>query len=271
LEKINEREIMNPIIAMWAIPRSRGTAFERMMIERQDFQVLHEPFNSYFYKSSERISDRMPNEKPEPHYHYTHILQGILNQAKTSPVFIKDLAYYIANVADESFLTHFKNVFFIRHPKDALPSYFNAWSDFTLIEAGYAEIYKLYEIAYTMNDTPPLIIDSDDLLTHPQMMVEAFCDAVGIPFIASALQWGEMTNPQWDRWNNASVEWHAKLKKSTGFHKTDNKNYLVVHEHPHLSKAYEYCLPFYEKLYENALFPCHLPLPEECLLIGSAG
>ena len=34
-----------------------------------------------------------------------------------------------------------------------------------------------------------MVIDSDDLLEHPRNIVEAYCDAVGIPFIEDALSW----------------------------------------------------------------------------------
>ena len=31
-------------VALWAVPRSISTAFERVFVERDDFEVLHEPF-----------------------------------------------------------------------------------------------------------------------------------------------------------------------------------------------------------------------------------
>ena len=40
---------MNDIIALWTHPRSISTAFERVMIERGDFNVLHEPFSYLYY------------------------------------------------------------------------------------------------------------------------------------------------------------------------------------------------------------------------------
>jgi len=34
-----------PILMLWSAPRSRSTAFYRMMIERGDFTGVHEPFS----------------------------------------------------------------------------------------------------------------------------------------------------------------------------------------------------------------------------------
>jgi hypothetical protein len=40
-----------------------------------------------------------------------------------------------------------------------------------------------------LNGTSPPVIDSNDLLETPEKTVEAFCEAVGIPFIKEALSW----------------------------------------------------------------------------------
>jgi hypothetical protein len=35
----------NKPVALWSVPRSISTAFERVFVERDDFEVLHEPFS----------------------------------------------------------------------------------------------------------------------------------------------------------------------------------------------------------------------------------
>jgi len=40
-----------------------------------------------------------------------------------------------------------------------------------------------------INDKTPVVIDSDDLIQHPQATIKAYCDAVGISFIPEALTW----------------------------------------------------------------------------------
>jgi hypothetical protein len=45
-------------IALWAVPRSISTAFERVFVEREDSEVFHEPFSASYYHGEGRISDR---------------------------------------------------------------------------------------------------------------------------------------------------------------------------------------------------------------------
>lgn len=44
---------MNRIVALWTHPRSVSTAFERVMMERGDFKILHEPFSYLYYVQGE--------------------------------------------------------------------------------------------------------------------------------------------------------------------------------------------------------------------------
>ena len=45
-------------VALWAVPRSVSTAFERVFIERDDAEVLHEPFSQACYHGPDRRSGR---------------------------------------------------------------------------------------------------------------------------------------------------------------------------------------------------------------------
>ena len=44
---------MSMMVPLWSIPRSVSTGFERMMMERGDFKVIHEPFSYYFYQKAQ--------------------------------------------------------------------------------------------------------------------------------------------------------------------------------------------------------------------------
>jgi hypothetical protein len=48
----------NKSVALWAVPRSISTAFERVFVERDDFEVLHEPFSASYYYGEDRLSNR---------------------------------------------------------------------------------------------------------------------------------------------------------------------------------------------------------------------
>ncbi|MBA2443396.1 MAG: sulfotransferase family protein, partial [Rubrobacter sp.] len=51
-------------VALWCVPRSISTAFERVFVERDDFEVLHEPFSASYYYSEDRLSERYADKAP---------------------------------------------------------------------------------------------------------------------------------------------------------------------------------------------------------------
>src|SRR5207245_4526661 len=60
---------------------------------------------------------------------------------------------------------------------------------------------------------PPVVIDSDDLVTRPAATMAAYCAAVGLPFRSQALAWDRGEQPEWRR----SASWHADASNSSGF------------------------------------------------------
>ena len=90
------------------------------------------------------------------------------------------------------------------------------WPDFDELEVGFPEQRALFDLLTALNDgRMPPVIDSDDLLEDPAGITAAWCEAVGIPFIAEALSWqagGDPSEHSW--WDGGSF--HANLAQSTG-------------------------------------------------------
>lgn len=243
---------MKPILALWTAPRSRSTAFERMMQARGDFHIMHEPFTAYYYLSSDRRSQRLNGRSASPEHHYTTILRTIHQNVNHHRVFIKDMAYYIAHIADSAFVSHFENTFLIRHPAQALPSLFHIWPNATIEEAGYAALYRLFTLTVETSGRVPIVLDAEELVNAPGNVVQAYCNALGIPFIPDALAWQPPWKPASPIW---SETWHAQLVRSRGFDRQKLPEYPAVQDHPALLALYEACLPYYDKLYEHCLRP----------------
>ena len=245
---------MNKILVLWSHMRSRSTAFTRMMTERGDFFVMNEPFARYYYFSDERASYRRSDVEPQPEYRFDAILRGLLQKSETQALFFKEHPYYVAHRADLDFISHFQNTFIIRHPAQALPSLYHKMPDFTLEEASYKELYQLFEFAKATEGTAPVLIDADDLVEFPEAVIRAYCEAVGISFLPEALVWEPklppVLNPDW--WDS-NINWYSNLEKSQGFKRQSNTTYVSMEDNEHLKQVYDFCLPYYQKLYEHRL------------------
>jgi hypothetical protein len=198
-----------PIRALWAVPRSTSTAFERMVIERGDHHVVDEPFSRHYYFGRAKVSARYDHvlDASDP----AAILRDLEAAARDRPVFLKDMAYHLAGV-DPSVVGRFRNAFLIRDPAWALPSLARHWPDFTDDEAGYAALATLVEAVEDAGQ-PVVIIDRDDLLGDPAGMVAAWCEHTGLPPDPEALSWAAGMRPEWVLWR----DWYGAAARSTGF------------------------------------------------------
>src|ERR687894_3245396 len=91
-------------VALWSVPRSISTAFERVFVERDDFEVYHEPFGESYYYSEERFSDRYSDEEPRPENNYENVLARLL-EPHENRVFVKDMAYHVKPLINPEFVS----------------------------------------------------------------------------------------------------------------------------------------------------------------------
>jgi hypothetical protein len=233
-------------IALWATPRSISTAFERIFVEREDFEVFHEPFAASYYFSEERRSDRYAGKKPKEEHKPAGVLAKIL-AVDEKPVFFKDMAYHTAGFLDQNFLANFRNTFLVREPKEVLASFYKMWPDFTFEEAGYEQLHRLYEEAAEIHGEP-VVVDAADLASNTEGTISAYCERLNIPFDPEALSWERREVPEWEMWE----EWHTDAQDSTGIEELPKKEIDLPEE---LRETCERCIPYYEELYEKRIRP----------------
>lgn len=227
-------------IVLWAAPRSRSTAFERSFVERDDFEVVHEPFSATYYHSDERRNDRYLDGAPDPQAGARQVLDEIL-RPRARRVFAKDMAYHTAGFMDAELASRFVNTFLIRHPRPALASLDDKLPTFTFEEAGYEQLARLYELAARDGVEPP-VIDAADLVDDPEGTMRAYCAAVDIPFVAGALSWQPDKVAEFAEWDS----WHERAQDSTGLGDIEPSQRPLP---SHLEDTYRRCLPYYQRLH----------------------
>lgn len=244
---------MHKIIALWAVPRSTSTAFEWMMRQRGDLDCLHEPFGEAWYQGEDPLWPRFSEgDKTTPGLTLESVWEDLQTRADKGPVFIKDFPHYINHLWDPDFLAHFTHAFLIRDPAKTLTSMYNKWPDFDELEVGFPEQRALFDLLSALTGRPPPVIDSDDLLEHPEAITRAFCAAVDIPFIAEALSWEAGGDPSAHSWWDGG-SFHANLAQSTGL-VPQQRQYVELENTPtRVQQVYRRMRPHYEHLHRHRL------------------
>ncbi|MFM8302918.1 MAG: hypothetical protein ACKOA9_01265 [Actinomycetota bacterium] len=199
-----------PIRAVWAVPRSVSTAFERMVAERGDLEVLSEPFSVAYYDGPEARSSRYPCTAPEATF--AAVRRRVLEAGTTAAVFCKDMAYHVLPALDDALMRACHHTVLIRDPAWSLPSLAAQWPDFTTDEAGFAAAHALHDRLREAG-CDVVVLDAADLCRDPEEMVAQWCARAGLPVRPESLRWSSGMRPEWTRWQ----EWHATTAASTGF------------------------------------------------------
>lgn len=230
-------------VALWSVPRSISTAFERVFVERDDFEVFHEPFGESYYYSEERLSDRYSDEEPRPEDNYENVLARLLKPHENR-VFVKDMAYHTKPLIDPEFVSHFRNTFIIRDPKYVIASLSRMWPDFTLEETGFEQLYRLFRYATEAEEV--VVVDAMTFSENPVGVLAAYCEHLEIPFRTDDLSWQPGEVREWENWEG----WHEEAQQSSGIKPAERKDPELPLE---LQEAYEYCLPYYYQLAARAI------------------
>ena len=233
-------------IALWAVPRSLSTAFERVFVERDDIEVLHEPFSAAYYYGPDRLSERYSGKDPKPAYSYENVLAEVF-KPRERRLFLKDMPYQAKGVMSPEFIGRFTNTFIIRDPKYVLSSLYKMWPDFTLEETGFEQIYWAFRYAERAEENP-VVVDAMTFSEDPVRIISAYCEHVGIPFKQDALSWEPGEVEKWKSWEG----WHEAAQQSTGIERAERRDPELPDE---LQDAYEDCLPYYYTLAAHTIAP----------------
>ena len=125
------------------------------------------------------------------------------------------------------------------------------WPDFHAKELGFPEQRELFDLLAEKTGKAPPVLDSDDLMEDPHGMVEIWCNAVGIPFLAEALSWEPGARDEVSWWDGGSF--HANLRNSDGL-KPQKRKYIDITQAPdRVKEIHERMLPHYEHLHSHRL------------------
>lgn len=233
-----------PLLVLWSAPRCRSTAFLRMMQERGDFEVVHEPLSHVVDFGQTEVAGRRVHSE-------TEALEALLARSERRPVFFKDTTdfRYPALLAHERFLRRARHTFIIRDPAAAIASHHRVNPDVTCDEIGFERLHEIFARVVAVTGQSPPVIEADDLVGQPEPAVRAYCRAVGIDYRPEALRW----DPGWrDDWKQAS-SWHVEASALRGFAPTPDQGANRIAGDRRLMGYLRHHTPFYERLRDHAL------------------
>jgi hypothetical protein len=238
------------LLMLWSAPRSRSTAFFRMMAERGDFTVVHEPFS---YLAEFGCTDVAGTRVTCP----ADLLAALRDLGSRGHVFAKETTgrrYPEVLGAPEFLATGAVHTFLIRHPRETIASYHAMNASAPVEKIGFESLHEIFSAVSELTGRSPAVVDAGDLMRRPAEVVAAYCARVGIAFRPDALSWRPADRPEW----SLSRGWHADVAASAGFGELPGArragpSATEVERHPVLGAYLRHHLPYYEVLHSRRL------------------
>lgn len=237
-------------IILWSVPRSRSTAFERIMYERGDHLVLHEPFSRVSDFGSTLVENFECKTQEE-------VISAINELCLSRRVFVKDTLdfRYEAVLSDSTFLQQHKHAVMVRDPREAIASHLKLAPGASKDEMGFRYLAELASRIETVCHLYPFVIDSGKMIQDPSLMTELFCKAMSIEFIPESLAF---RSPPPESWSTTG-RWHTNASEATGFgtdqFKSDSAT--LATDSVSADRLDEYvsaCAPYYTEIVERSMF-----------------
>ncbi|HET9895380.1 MAG TPA: hypothetical protein VFQ44_10640 [Streptosporangiaceae bacterium] len=239
---------MSRVIAMWAHSRSTSTAFQRMMIERGDVIVVHEPWLAL----TETGSAALPAGDGGTAIvsSGTELRDHLIRLGRLRPVFVKEVMDYrypclFDSPAEVASFTH---TFIVREPRQTIASHYAMKPTVTSPEIGFERLAELFDLVWSVTEQKPLVLRAERLADDAAAVVREFCDYTGLPFMPEAISWRPEDRPEWRRHR----AWHLEAINSSGFTDQRNAYEVTVDNNPVLRSFYDHHYPFYEHLVLHA-------------------
>ena len=237
-----------------------STAMERVMRERGDLQVFHEPFMHYYYRRQGH------KEMPEFNYDENHpteirsILDMLLQQAQHTAVFAKDMSYYILDAleCEPDLSLRIKHLFLIRDPRKSIMSYHKLDQNILPDEIGLAGQWQHFQ--WLLNNTPlkPLVVKAESVQADPKGIISQVWKYLDLPYVDEAFEWQKENKPK--DWQQVEY-WHQQVSQSEGIKSSapeddasiQDKFDQYASQYPELYELLAIHQPAYENLGRYAL------------------
>ena len=222
------------------------------MLERGDLLALHELLEGLMYFGDTEVQGRT-FESP------VSLLAWLRDETHDVRVFLKettDSRVREVVLADRRFLAEARHAFLIRRPEEIAASLYALITTFEppprdvrIEDIRLEALHELHAAVHDAGGHRPVVIDSDDLVARPGATMAAYCAAVGLPFVPSALTWEPGERPEWRR----SARWHADVSATSRFEQRERRYAHAVETSDELARFAAHHMPFYEQLHAHRL------------------
>ena len=215
-------------LAVWSGPRNISTALMYSFGNRDDFEIIDEPFYAN-YLIETGLDHPMRKEiilsQPE---NVTTVINNLTKDRSNmgKNLYQKHMTHHMVNSVPRDWFNQVKHVFLLRHPVRVISS--------------FSKKYKNVS-------EDDIVVNSEDIRKEPEETLTKLCERLNLRFQKSMLSWPMGGNKQDGVW---ASHWYESAHKSTGFSGPEDILPNLEGDNAMLAEA---SLPLYRSLLKFAI------------------
>jgi hypothetical protein len=231
-------------LAVWSGPRNISTALMRSWEHRGDTVVVDEPLYAHYLAATGLDHPGRDEVVAAGETDWRAVVAALIGPVEPGRTvfYQKHMAHHLLPAIDRAWVGRLTNVLLIRDPREVVASYVQARADVTQDDIGLPQQVRLHD-ELTAAGTPPLVVDSADLLRAPEPHLRALCDHAGVAFTERMLSWPPGPRASDGVW---ARHWYDAVWRSTGFAPYRPRPVQLDGRPAAVAAA---CLPLYEQLH----------------------
>lgn len=214
---------MNPTktkrICLWSGPRNISTALMYSFGNREDTAIVDEPLYG-FYLSKTKAKEYHPSAKEimeSMDCDGESVIEQLLAFDEKPIYFIKNMTHHLLDLKLD-FLSEMEHILLTREPEAMIRSFSKVIAHPQPKDLGYEDHLKLIG-HFRERNISFHVVDSQDILNHPEQRLKTLCKAVGVPFSEAMLQWPKGARKEDGVW---AKHWYSSVHQSTHFQRQSN-------------------------------------------------
>ena len=235
-------------LAVWSGPRNISTALMYSFGNRDDFEIIDEPFYAN-YLIETGLDHPMRKEiilsQPE---NVTTVINNLTKDRSNmgKNLYQKHMTHHMVNSVPRDWFNQVKHVFLLRHPVRVISSFSKKYKNVSADDIGFKKQVELFS-EILKRGLDPIVVNSEDIRKEPEGTLTKLCERLNLRFQKSMLSWPMGGNKQDGVW---ASHWYESAHKSTGFSGPEDILPNLEGDNAMLAEA---SLPLYRSLLKFAI------------------
>ena len=235
-------------LAVWSGPRNISTALMYSFGNRDDFEIIDEPFYANYLIETgldHPMREEIILSQPES------IKRVVDNLTKDRSkigknLYQKHMTHHMVFSVPRDWFDQVKHVFLLRHPARVISSFAKKYNKISEQDIGYKKQVELF-LEIKKRGLDPIVVNSEDIRKKPEDTLTKLCNRVNLGFQKSMLSWPKGGHRKDGVW---ASHWYGSAHKSTGFSGLEDNLPNLKGSNANLAEA---SMPLYSSLLKFAI------------------